>query len=74
MFFLCVKIIKIKKINSIGDVLVVLTKFGSIDFSAVFLIKVTTKTVNDAKIEDKEEYLNINDTTNQVNVNKNPNP
>ena len=44
------------------------------DFSAVFLIKVTTKTVNDAKIEDKEEYLNINDTTNQVNVNKNPNP
>ena len=55
MFFLCVKIIKIKKINSIGDVLVVLTKFGSIDFSAVFLIKVTTKTVNDANIDDNEE-------------------
>ena len=74
MFFLWVKIIKIKKINSIRDVLVALTKFGFMDFSAVFLIKVTTKTVNDANIDDNEEYLNINETANQVNVNKKPNP
>ena len=74
MFFLWVKIIKIKKINSIRDVLVALTKFGFMDFSAVLLIKVTTKTVNDANIDDTEEYLNINETANQVNVNKKPNP
>ena len=40
------------------------------DFKAVSLIKLITKTVNDANIEDKEEYLNIRETTNQVKINK----
>ena len=33
-------------------------------------MKVTTKTVNDPNIEDKEEYLNIREVITQVNVNK----
>ena len=41
-----------------------------IDFKTVSLIKVTTKTVNDANIEESEEYLNIKETTNQVKINK----
>ena len=35
----------------------------------ISLIKFTTKTVNVAKIDDKEEYLNINETTIQVKIN-----
>ena len=37
---------------------------------AVSLIELTTKTVNDPNIEDKEEYLKIRDTTNHVKINK----
>ena len=40
---------------------------------AVSLIKVIMNTVIEANIEDKEEYLNIKDTSNQVNINKKAN-
>ena len=40
------------------------------DFKAVSLTKDTIKTVNDPNIEDKEEYLNIRETTNQEKINK----
>ena len=33
-------------------------------------MKLTIKTVKDPNIEDKEEYLNIRETTNQVKINK----
>jgi len=36
----------------------------------VFLINVTTNTVKAENIEDKDEYLNIRDTTNHVKINK----
>ena len=39
------------------------------DFNALSLIKVTTKTVKDENIDDKEEYLNIRETTTQVKIN-----
>ena len=70
MFFLCVNIINIKKINKINFISLSTLKLGSIDFRAVFLMRVITKTVIVANIEDSEEYLNINDVTNQVNINK----
>ena len=35
----------------------------------ISLIKLTTKTVNDANIEEREEYLKISDITNHVNRN-----
>ena len=40
---------------------------------AVSLIKVTVKTVKDENIEDRDEYLNIRETTSHVNINKRPN-
>ena len=41
----------------------------SIDLRILSLITVTTKTVNDANIEEMEEYLNIKATAIQVNIN-----
>ena len=41
-----------------------------IDFNTLTFIKETINTVNDANIDDKEEYLNTNDTTNHVKINK----
>ena len=35
----------------------------------ISLIDCTTNTVNEANIEDKEEYLNIRDIANHVNIN-----
>ena len=64
------KIIKIKKINSINFISSSKLIFALIDFKAVSLIKLTTKTVNDPNIDDKEEYLKIRDTTNHVKINK----
>ena len=43
--------------------------FGFIDFNAVSLIATTTKTVNDENIDDKDEYLNIKETTSHVKIN-----
>ena len=64
------KIIKIKKVKSVNFISSSILIFSLIDFKAVSLMKVTTKTVNDPNIEDSEEYLNIRDTTNQVKINK----
>tara|TARA_Y100001960_G_scaffold232853_1_gene244689 strand:+ start:327 stop:533 length:207 start_codon:yes stop_codon:yes gene_type:complete len=65
-----VKIIKIKKINNVNFISSLIFIFSLIDFKAVSLIRVITKTVNDPNIEDKEEYLNIRETTNHVKINK----
>ena len=72
MFFLWVKTIKIKKINSIFEskVLLIENIVGSANVT-VSLKKFTTKTVNEPNIEETEEYLNIIETINQVNMNKN---
>ena len=60
---------KIKKINKINVISSPVTIFGSINFNVLSFIKVTTNTVNEENIEDREEYLNIRDTTNQVKIN-----
>ena len=73
MFFLCVKIIKIKKTNKINFTSSSIYASETIDLRAVSLSKDTTNTVKDANIEDREEYLNIRETVNQVNINKKPN-
>ena len=41
-----------------------------IDFNTLTFIKETINTVKDANIDDKEEYLNTNETTNHVKINK----
>ena len=71
MFFLWVKTIKIKKINSIFESkkLIVEVTDGSTEVT-VSLIKFTTNTVNVPKIDETEEYLNISEEINQVNINK----
>ena len=74
MFFLCVNTIKTKKINNINFISFKKTKFGSIALMAFSLNTVTTSTVNEEKIEDKEEYLNIKDTIIHVKINKKLNP
>ena len=58
-----------KKTNSINFISSPISIFGSIDCNALSLISVTTKTVNDENIEDKDEYLNIKETTSQVKIN-----
>ena len=50
-------IIKIKKINSINAKFSPMFILGSIVFNASSLIKVTTKTVKDENIDDKDEYF-----------------
>jgi len=70
MFFLWVNIIKIKKINKINFISSSILLFIFIEFNAVSLIKVITKTVKEENIEDTEEYLNIKETASQVNINK----
>ena len=74
IFFLCVNIIKIKKINNINFISVAKTKFGSIALTAFSLNKVITNTVKEENIDDKEEYLNIKETTIHVKINKTLNP
>ena len=71
MFFLWVKTIKIKKINSIFEskILVPVIIDGS-EKITVSLKKFTTKTVSDPNIEETEEYLKIRETIIQVNTNK----
>ena len=44
--------------------------FSLIDSKAVVLTASITKTENVEKIEDKDEYLNIRETVNQVKINK----
>ena len=66
-------IIKIKKINKINFISSSIYVLESIDFSAVSLIKVTVNTVKDENIEDRDEYLNIRETTSHVNINRRPN-
>ena len=68
--FLWVNIIKIKKINSIFESIILSDDINSVEFIKVSLMKFTTKTVKEANNEDTEEYLNISDITNQVNANK----
>ena len=43
-----------------------ITRSGLIFFKAVSFRKKTIKTVKDENIDDKEEYLNISETTNHV--------
>ena len=62
--------IKIKKINSISFTSSTKFIFVLTDFKTVSLMKLTTKTVKAPNIDDKEEYLNIKDTTNHVKINK----
>ena len=69
MFFLWVKIIKIKKISKIILKSSESLKFILIDLKVVSFIKATTKTVIAANIDETEEYLNINETTIQVKIN-----
>ena len=69
MFFLWVKIIKIKKISKIILKSSESLKFILIDLKVVSFIKATTKTVIAANIDETEEYLNINVTTIQVKIN-----
>ena len=66
-------ITKIKKINKINFISSSTYVLEEIDCSAVSLIKVTTNTVKDENIEDRDEYLNINETVNHVKINKIPN-
>ena len=47
-------------------------KFGSIALTAFSLNKVITSTVKEEKIDDKEEYLNINETATHVKINRKP--
>ena len=63
-----------KKIKSINFISVAKTKFGSIALTAFSLNKVTTNTVKEENIDDKEEYLNIRETTIHVKINKTLNP
>ena len=63
-----------KKINNINFISTAKTKFGSIALTAVSLNKVITSTVIEENIDDKEEYLNIRETTTHVKINKKLNP
>ena len=74
MFFLCVNIISIKKINNISFISSLEFKLLLIELSVVSLIIVTTKIVKEEKIDDTEEYLKIKVTTTQVKINKKLNP
>ncbi len=71
IFFRWENIIKIKKINRIFESGTFVTGINKISAEITVSLKIfTTKTVNEANIEDREEYLNIKDTTNQVIANK----
>ena len=59
-----------KKINNINFISTAKTKFGSIALTAFSLNKVITSTVIEENIDDKEEYLNINETTTHVKINR----
>ena len=59
-----------KKINNINFISTTKTKFGSIALTAFSLNKVITSTVIEENIDDKEEYLNINETTTHVKINR----
>ena len=59
-----------KKIKSINFISAAKIKFGSIALTAFSLNKVTTSTVKEENIDDKEEYLNIRETTTHVKINK----
>ena len=63
-----------KKIKSINFISAAKIKFGSIALTAFSLNKVTTSTVKEENIDDKEEYLNIRETTTHVKINKKLNP
>jgi hypothetical protein len=63
-----------KKIKSINFISTSKIKFGSIALTAFSLNKVTTSTVKEENIDDKEEYLNIRETTTHVKINKKLNP
>ena len=66
-------IIKIRNINKINFISSSTYVLETIDCSAVSLINVTTNTVRDENIDDRDEYLNIKETANHVNINKSPN-
>ena len=70
MFWRWVKIIKIKKMNKITLIFWSKILSGEIIFKALSFMKETTKTVKDENIEDTDEYLKINEITNQENINK----
>ena len=65
--------IKIKKINKINFISSSTYVLEAIDCSAVSLIKAIINTVKDENIEDRDEYLNIRETTSHVNINRRPN-
>jgi len=49
-------------------------KFGSIALTAFSLNNVITNTVKEENNDDREEYLNIKETTNHVKINKTLSP
>ena len=62
--------IKIKKINSIKFIFSLVLISVLIKFKTFSLMDATTKTVKEENIDDKEEYLNISETTDHVKINK----
>ena len=58
-----------KKINSTNLISAPKSIIGLIVFNATSLVKATTKTVKEENIEDKDEYLNIKETTTHVKIN-----
>ena len=74
IFFLCVKIIRIRKINNNNFRSLTMWIFGSIIWIIFSFIKETTNTVSEEKIEDKDEYLKIKVVLNQVKIKSNANP
>jgi len=70
IFFLCVKIIKIKKINSTLESVTCPLAETKPESTKSSLKKFITRTVNEENIEDKDEYLNISETIIHVKMNK----
>ena len=65
------KLLELAKINNNNFISLTLEIFGSKALITFSFIKDITNTVIEAKIEDKEEYLNIKATVIQVNINSN---
>ena len=63
-----------KKINNINFIFAAKIKFGSIALIAFSLNKVTTSTVKEENIDDRDAYLNIRETATHVKINRKLNP
>ena len=63
-----------KKINNVSFISASKMKSGLIAFTALSLKKVTTKTVKEENIDDRDAYLNIRETATHVKINRKLNP